>query len=128
MASSSSAALGVRFNSAGKLFPAPRRDRGLGLADAWVRSVTVMLSFGDAAEFMARWIPITPMPTVAKTRSAVVSLALDIRIKRRVKRLRTAPAPVTPAEATNLTELRLATRWRSEEHTSELQSLTNLVC
>src|SRR5207253_876357 len=116
LASSSSAAFGIRFISTGKLFPATRVDAGRdGRREPGWRvaraPAAVMFSLGGAPELNARRIPITPMPTAARTTSAVVSLALDIRIKRRAKRLKAAPTPVTPDEAMNLAELRLATRW-----------------
>src|SRR5438046_5924914 len=38
------------------------------------------------------------------------------------------PRPVAPAPLHSCTVRAGAPRWRSEEHTSELQSLTNLVC
>src|SRR5207302_2245094 len=102
----------VRYISAGNLFPSPRIDAGLdgrrepGWLVARAPPAAVMLSLEDRPEFIIRSVPITPMPTAASTTSAVVSLALDIRITRNDKVLNAVAAP-----AANLVELRMATSW-----------------
>src|SRR5215213_3536979 len=51
-----------------------------------------------------------------------------VGVARNTKRLRTLNQVYVLKDGSNCNQLRMALRARSEEHTSELQSLTNLVC